>query len=125
MDSYDANPIKRYCAYMFAFCIAMPKLTLRLPRRFRIKWPWEQDRQMALYNRSEEFIQIASQPDRVFMEPRAGITNGWCLSHLPNFKCFISHYCADSRSKQVMRRLYETESEKDEFEMRSVHFDPI
>eukprot|EP01031_Cornospumella_fuschlensis_P043387 gene43387-53044_t len=37
MDSYDTNPIKR---------------------RFRIKWPWEQDRQMALYNRSEKFIQV-------------------------------------------------------------------
>lgn len=37
MDSYATNPIKR---------------------PFRTKWPWEQDRQMAVYNRTPEFIQI-------------------------------------------------------------------
>lgn len=76
-------------------------------RKFRLKWPWEQDRQMALYNRSSEYIQISSQPNRVFMQSRAGATDGWCLSHLPEAGCFISHYCANGNSKQVMRRLYQ------------------
>lgn len=31
-------------------------------RKFRIKWPWEQDRQMAVYNRTPDSIQIASDP---------------------------------------------------------------
>jgi hypothetical protein len=42
MDSYATNPIKR---------------------KFRIKWPWEQDRQMAVYNRTPEHIQVASEPE--------------------------------------------------------------
>jgi hypothetical protein len=85
MDSYETNPIKR---------------------KFRLKWPWEQDRQMAIYNRSSEVIQIASQPDRVNMQLYAGKLHGWCLSHLPEAKCFISHYCANANSKQNMRRIY-------------------
>lgn len=76
-------------------------------RKFRLKWPWEQDRQMAIYNRSSQFIQVASQPERVFMTSRAGYTDGWCLSHLPEAGCFFSHYCANARSKQVMRSLYQ------------------
>ncbi len=86
MDSYESNPIKR---------------------KFRLKWPWEQDRQMAIYNRSSKFIQIASQPDRIFMQLKAGYNGGWCLSHLPEAGCFFSHYCANGHSKQVMRKLYE------------------
>lgn len=86
MDSYETNPIKR---------------------RFRLKWPWEQDRQMAVYNRSSQYIQVASQPERVFMQSRAGHGDaGWCLSHLPEANCFIAHYCANAYSKQVMRKLY-------------------
>lgn len=26
---------------------------------------------------------------------------GWCFSHLPGCGCFISHHCANPRSKQV------------------------
>lgn len=37
-------------------------LLFRIFRKFRIKWPWEQDRQMAVYNRTPEHIQIASDP---------------------------------------------------------------
>lgn len=55
---------------------------IRLCRKFRIKWPWEQDRQMAIYNRSSDLIQLASQPDQPMMDMRAGIKD-WCLSHLP------------------------------------------
>lgn len=74
-------------------------------RKFRLKWPWEQDRQMAVFNRSSEFIQVASQPERVHMQARIGF-NDWCLSHLPEAGCFISHYCANGHAKQVMRALY-------------------
>lgn len=42
MDNYADNPLKR---------------------KFRTKWPWEQDRQMALFHRSPDHIQIASHPD--------------------------------------------------------------
>lgn len=42
MDNYADNPLKR---------------------KFRMKWPWEQDRQMALYHRSPQHIQVASHPD--------------------------------------------------------------
>lgn len=89
MDPYETNPIKR---------------------RFRIKWPWEQDRQMAVYNRSFNSIQIASQPERSEMQTRAGhvASVGWCLSHLPGSGCYISHHCANANSKQVMRRMYST-----------------
>jgi hypothetical protein len=85
MDSYETNPIKR---------------------RFRLKWPWEQDRQMAVYNRSSQHIQVASQPERIFMQAKAGIVNGWCLSHLPDAECYISHYCANAKQKQEMRHIY-------------------
>lgn len=86
MDSYtDNNPIRR---------------------KFRLKWPWEQDRQMAVYNRTAEHIQIASQPQRPHMQTRAGHIIGWCLSHLPGTGCFVSHFCANSYQKQVMRNLY-------------------
>lgn len=61
---------------------------------------------MAIYNRTSALIQIASQPERIFMQGNAGIVNGWCLSHLPDAECYISHYCANGHSKQVMRRLY-------------------
>eukprot|EP01038_Epipyxis_sp_PR26KG_P008684 gene8684-11735_t len=84
MDPYEGNPIKR---------------------KFRLKWPWEQDRQMAVYNQSSQFIQIASQPERTQMQMRAGV-NDWCLSHLPGSGCFISHYCANSYSKQNLKKIY-------------------
>jgi hypothetical protein len=61
---------------------------------------------MAVYNRSSQYIQIASQPDRIYMQSKVGISNGWCLSHLPDAQCYISHYCANAHSKQVMRKLY-------------------
>ena len=32
-----------------------------IKRRFRLKWPWEQDRQMSVYNVSKDYIQVASQ----------------------------------------------------------------
>jgi hypothetical protein len=63
---------------------------------------------MAVFNRSSEFIQVASQPDRVHMQARIGHSD-WCLSHLPEAGCFISHYCANSHAKQVMKSLYNTE----------------
>lgn len=56
---------------------------------------------MAVYNRSSEVIQVASQPSRPHMQTRAGYVDGWCLSHLPGSGCFISHYCANAHSKQV------------------------
>lgn len=101
-------------------------------RKFRLKWPWEQDRQMAIYNRSSQHIQIASQPERIYMQAYRGYNGGWCLSHLPEAGCFISHYCANAHSKQVMRKLYNTHhqqehgkvSKKDDigFEIRHLHF---
>jgi hypothetical protein len=92
MDSYAENPLKR---------------------KFRTKWPWEQDRQMALYQRSPGHIQIASHPDysmlvRERQDPTSALFQAenessfdgatmlsdrdsspsivikeWCLSHLP------------------------------------------
>lgn len=61
---------------------------------------------MAVYNRSSTLIQVASQPHRPMMQTRAGHVDGWCLSHLPGSGCFISHYCANAHSKQVMKELY-------------------
>lgn len=84
MDSYDNNPIRR---------------------PFRRKWPWEQDRQMALYHRNPNNIQIASHPDKPHMEHKAGWTD-WCLSHLPSSGCFISHHCENKNSKNNMIRMY-------------------
>jgi hypothetical protein len=85
-DSYETNPIKR---------------------KFRIKWPWEQDRQMALYNRSSHLIQVASQPNQPLMDMKRGHKD-WCLSHLPEAGCFVSHFCANAHSKQVMMKKYST-----------------
>lgn len=85
-DPYEGNPIKR---------------------RFRLKWPWEQDRQMALFNRSSDVIQVASQPDKPMMDMKRGFKD-WCLSHLPEAGCFVSHFCANSHSKQVMMTKYST-----------------
>jgi hypothetical protein len=92
---------------MFTFAVAVAVVVCCDHRKFRLKWPWEQDRQMALYNRSSQLIQVASQPEKVFMSLRAGhVDNGWCLSHLPEAGCFFSHYCANAQSKQVMKKLY-------------------
>lgn len=98
-------------------------------RKFRLKWPWEQDRQMAVYNRSSHLIQVAAQPERPHMQTRAGHVIGWCLSHLPGSGCFISHYCANSNSKQVMKRLYGgyaeelvTDHEPDSIVVNYLHF---
>lgn len=74
-------------------------------RKFRLKWPWEQDRQMAIYNRSSESIQIASQPNQLFMHKRLGHID-WCLSHLPMSNCFISHHCENVSSKKRLMRIY-------------------
>jgi hypothetical protein len=46
MDSYATDPLRR---------------------KFRTDWPWEQDRQMAIYNRTPEFIQITSHPHLIMM----------------------------------------------------------
>ena len=72
-------------------------------------WPWEQDRQMAIYNTTSDKIQIASQPNNVFMQrvPKSQlIAGGWCLSHLPKSGCFISHFCANQASKSIMEKKY-------------------
>ena len=92
LDPYSGNPIRR---------------------AFRTKWPWEQDRQMALFNRTPEHIQVASQPDQMHMDMRAG-HNDWCLSHLARSGCFISHYCEGKHSKLKMRERYLPESLPDE-----------
>jgi hypothetical protein len=90
MDSYVGNPIRR---------------------PFRMKWPWEQDRQMALYNRTGgRHIQIASQPTRPFMQLRAG-HHDWCLSHIPISGCFIAHHCEGKKSKKNLISLYELPSD--------------
>lgn len=78
-----------------------------LRRRFRLKWPWEQDRQMAVYNRTPEYIQIASQPGKEHMDMRAG-HHDWCLSHLPNSGCFIAHHCENSDSKLRLMTIYDS-----------------
>ena len=31
-------------------------------RKFRLKWPWEQARQQAVYNRTPEHIQVGARP---------------------------------------------------------------
>jgi hypothetical protein len=78
-------------------------------RKFRLKWPWEQDRQMALYHRTPEHIQISSQPNQALMDITAG-HDDWCLSHLSKSSCFIAHHCEDKRSKNKMRDLYSSGS---------------
>lgn len=79
-----------------------------LRRRFRLKWPWEQDRQMAVYNRTPEHIQIASQPGQAHMDMRAG-HHDWCLSHLAQSGCFISHHCENAASKKRMMAIYDSQ----------------
>jgi hypothetical protein len=89
LDSYESNPIKR---------------------RFRLKWPWEQDRQEAVFHNDSTHIQVASHPDHSHMPENAGRFDGWCLSHLPGSGCFISHFCANKSSKKKMMREYDTYS---------------
>jgi len=69
---------------------------------------------MAVYNRSSHLIQVAAQPERATMQTRAGYIIGWCLSHLPGSGCFISHYCANSHSKKVMKKLYSSLGDRDD-----------
>jgi len=69
---------------------------------------------MAVHNRSSHLIQVAAQPERATMQTRAGYIIGWCLSHLPGSGCFISHYCANSHSKQVMKKLYSSLGDRDD-----------
>lgn len=71
-------------------------------RKFRIKWPWEQDRQMAVYHRNPKHIQVASQPEAMHIDMKGE----WCLSHLAKAQCFIAHHCEDKRSKKKMMNLY-------------------
>ena len=74
-------------------------------RKFRINWPWEQDRQMAIYHRNPKHIQIASQPLKAHIDINAG-HDDWCLSHLAKSGCYISHHCEDKRSKKHMMNMY-------------------
>jgi hypothetical protein len=94
-------------------------------RKFRTDWPWEQDRQMAIFQRMGESIQIASQPDRPFMQVEVPgsrrIRGGWCLSHIPRSGCFISHYCEDQKSKRRLMKRYSQLLE--ESEMRNIHME--
>ena len=84
MDPYEGDPIKR---------------------PFRVKWPWEQDRQMALYHKDSTLIQVASHPEKPEMDRHAGVKD-WCLSHLPGSGCFISHHCEGPKSKQNLIAKY-------------------
>eukprot|EP00797_Seminavis_robusta_P037373 Sro986_g228130.2 (115) ;mRNA; r:28606-28950 len=49
-------------------------------------------------NKVSQYIQVAIQPEQMYMEYTRGITH-WCLSHLPVSNCFIAHYCQTSQSK--------------------------
>ena len=84
-----------------------------MSRKFRTSWPWEQDRQMALYHRSPEHIQISSHPNSpmITIEKNSSSNpdNNWCFSHLPGYGCFIAHHCANPASKQRLRKLYQLE----------------
>jgi hypothetical protein len=101
MESYADNPLKRST-------LSPPSLIHVFSRKFRLNWPWEQDRQMAIYHRSPQHIQIASQPNSSMLEKDTnGSGSGWCLSHLPGYHCFISHVCANPASKQRLRVLYQ------------------
>ena len=84
LDPYEGNPIKR---------------------RFRLKWPWEQDRQMWVYHQNSSRIQVASHPGLSHMPEQVGLYD-WCMSHLPGSGCFISHFCANKDSKRKMMRMY-------------------
>ena len=78
-------------------------------RKFRTDWPWEQDRQMAVYHANPDSIQLASQPENSHMkrEPNSRlIAGGWCLSHIPRSGCFFSHFCEDQKSKINMQKKY-------------------
>ena len=75
--------------------------------------PWEQDRQMAIYHRNPDHIQVTSHPhlsmmpwDKSKRRGRVKVVQDWCFSHLPGSGCFISHHCANKRSKQIMRETY-------------------
>jgi hypothetical protein len=79
-----------------------------LERRFRLSWPWEQDRQMAMYEESSAGIQIASHP-HLQMMPFQGSghkVDGWCLSHLPLSGCFVAHHCSGKKSKLFLAQKY-------------------
>jgi len=93
MDSYDDNPLKR---------------------KFRTSWPWEQDRQMAIYQRNVDKIQVSSHPHLPFMPREHGSRkiSDWCFSHLPGSGCFISHFCANHHSKEVLNTKYQSNLEK-------------
>jgi hypothetical protein len=75
---------------------------------------------MAVYHRSPEHIQIASYPGRAYIPQGAG-KKDWCFSHLPNFKCFISHYCANKQSKQVMSAVYRLNSTHGDGSIHGIH----
>ena len=87
-------------------------LVIDCRRRFRLKWPWEQDRQMALYNRSSDFIQVASQPGR----PHLSLSPDWCLSHLPKANCFVQHFCENQSSKKRMMSEYKMDGDLQMYE---------
>lgn len=82
---------------------------------------------MAIYHRSPQRIQIASQPNSSML-----VENQWCLSHLPGYHCFISHFCANPSSKQRLRFLYQHPSYSEQtylkterlpFQIRELRFD--
>ena len=93
LDSYEDNPLQR---------------------KFRLKWPWEQDRQMAIFHQPalQKHIQIMSHPHQSTM-PRRIAEDDWCLSHLPGRGCFFAHHCANKSSKKRMMQLYKLSSEGD------------
>eukprot|EP01034_Spumella_vulgaris_P035043 gene35043-43210_t len=87
MDPYEENPIKRFALFSLIFN----------PYTHMIMFAGG-------FASSGPGNKIAKWP--IHMQARIGFSD-WCLSHLPEAGCFISHYCANSNAKQVMKRLYE------------------
>lgn len=86
LDSYANNPIGDF--------------------HFRTKWPWEQDRQMAVAHANDtiaSYIQISPRPDLRCIPVKY---KDWCLSHISRSDCFIAHYCEDPFTKFTMMNRY-------------------
>jgi hypothetical protein len=106
MDSYEGN---------------------KLQRKFRTSWPWEQDRQMAIYERTPEKIQVSSHPHLPYMPRVTGSRKieDWCFSHLPGSGCFISHFCANHGSKQILSKKYTKLLQQHQSHGATVHNDAL
>lgn len=108
---FNTEPARQILARWWRSALDSYDTTSKNFRRFRTKWPWEQDRAYALFNHSRDTIMLlpnASAPHlpRGKYNWKWSPVLPWCFSHYPRAGCFIYHYCYQHNQKHRLLEKY-------------------